>query len=262
LPELRRSASYSRPSARAARLRLPQVNSARRTATSRPTTSTAVPRSRIVDGIASYRQVMSRSAASGYSGASSRSRNPRIARTYAVIPQIRRQARQPAPLDPSHLIHTCARYVRLVSCRFSTLMSPETALTCGPAEVLIDLSAGFFSPICHFLRWPAAGCGSNCPAAPSTEPSSGHAIQRSSRRTRHQPCDTARQRGWDGAHAGRRTRDTVTDSAPGHAVTPVTFSRTCRKRHLGDKRSEKATSEMRTYISFSSLILIAGFGTL
>jgi hypothetical protein len=42
---------------------------------------------------------------------------------------------------------------------------------------------------------------------------------------------------------GRRSRDTVTDRAPGRvAALASSFSRTCRKRHLGDKRYEKATS--------------------
>src|SRR5262249_20167696 len=47
----------------------------------------------------------------------------------------------------------------------------------------------------------------------------------------------------------RHNHDAVTGPAPGHATTPVTFSRTCRKRHSGDERHEKATSAMRTYIS-------------
>ena len=34
----------------------------------------------------------------------------------------------------------------------------------------------------------------------------------------------------------------VTAVAPGHAATPVAFSPTCRKRHLGDMGFEKATS--------------------
>jgi len=61
---------------------------------------------------------------------------------------------------------------------------------------------------------------------------------------------------------GRHSRDTVTGPAPGHAATPANFSRTCRKRHFGDKRYEKATSLMRTYSSAVFLILIALFVTL
>ncbi len=45
----------------------------------------------------------------------------------------------------------------------------------------------------------------------------------------------------------RHSRDTATGPEPGHAATPVKFSQTCRKRHLGDKRYEKATPAMRTY---------------
>jgi hypothetical protein len=59
------------------------------------------------------------------------------------------------------ITRACApvRYVRLIPCRFSRLMSPDAALSCGPAEVLINLSAGFFSSLCHFLRWSAARRG-------------------------------------------------------------------------------------------------------
>jgi hypothetical protein len=52
-----------------------------------------------------------------------------------------------------------AAYFDLITCRFSRLMSPGAGLTCGPRWVLNDLSAGFFSLICHFLHgwlWPAA----------------------------------------------------------------------------------------------------------
>src|SRR5947207_7336087 len=51
----------------------------------------------------------------------------------------------------------CASYDRLIPCRFSGLMSPEAALSCGPAGFLTGLSAGFFSPVCRFPRWPADG---------------------------------------------------------------------------------------------------------
>jgi hypothetical protein len=47
-----------------------------------------------------------------------------------------------------------------------------------------------------------------------------------------------------------RTGRPATTSAG--TATLVKFSQTCRKRHLGDKRYEKSTSETRTYIAVAS----------
>ena len=117
-------------------------------------------------------------------------------------------------------------------CRFSTLMSPEAALTCGPAGVLSDLSAGFFSPVCHFLRWPAARLWRAAVGGVQHGAQLGPGDPGSSQRTRHRPCDTARQPIGRVLMPGWRSRDAVTDPAPGNTATPVTFSRTCRKRDI------------------------------
>ena len=55
------------------------------------------------------------------------------------------------PLD-----RTRSSHLARLDCRFSGLMAPEAALSCGPAGFLTGLSAGFFSPVCRFPRWPAA----------------------------------------------------------------------------------------------------------
>jgi hypothetical protein len=46
-----------------------------------------------------------------------------------------------------------------IGCRFSGLMSPWSCVELRSCWVLIVLSAGFFSLLCHFLRWPAARPG-------------------------------------------------------------------------------------------------------
>jgi hypothetical protein len=88
-------------------------------------------------------------------------------------------------------------------------MSPETTLTCGPAGVLIDLSAGFFSPVCHF---PSMACcpavARSCPAAPSTEASSGHAIQSRLGELAISPAIPHANPVETALMPGRRTRDT------------------------------------------------------